>query len=603
MVGWGAPAPYSSGYDRGNDDGYQGGYDKCCGGGYDGGCKRGYGEDYAGGNKGGCGGGYKSSGGGYDGGYGGGYGGGYSTASQGQQYGSHQQREQSDWICPNANCRDVCFGRNMACRKCGMPKDGEVSKQFKAGDWHCPSCGDHQFARNAQCKKCGEEKPAGINSAVASIDDSTTKFCQAGQIVGRQTAKEGDWMCQNPACGDLCFAKTFACRKCGFPRNGQKSERFKPGDWNCPSCGDHQFMKNPECKKCGGPKPQHVCSSAFGSGAVGANVTVCEEGQVVGGKTAKAGDWICPNAMCGDLVFAKNMACRKCGTPKAGESPDNFKEGDWHCPSCGDHQFARNHVCKRCGGQKPAAIAAREGILGGCKGLSTGHCVIVNGQVMMAVPQAIAKQMGGCSGAIPVGGSAMPGDWSCPSCGDHQFSRNTMCRKCHALKPGDSHTPARGGHSAGGQSHSAHGGERMGGGASSGGKLGDWSCPGCGDHQFSRNQECRKCCTPKPEVGGGYGGGGDGGGGGMKDGDWTCPGCGDHQFARNASCRKCSPPKPDGCGGGGGYGGRGGGMKPGDWACRGCGDHQFARNTICRKCGSPKPEEDYYPDPKRLRNE
>jgi len=29
-----------------------------------------------------------------------------------------------------------------------------------------------------------------------------------------------------------------------------------------------------------------------------------------------------------------------------------------------------------------------------------------------------------------------------------------------------------------------------------------------------------------------------------KAGDWTCPGCGDHQFARNVACRSCQAPKP-----------------------------------------------------------
>mmetsp|Transcript_14625 Transcript_14625/g.25686 ORF Transcript_14625/g.25686 Transcript_14625/m.25686 type:complete len:146 (-) Transcript_14625:68-505(-) len=28
-----------------------------------------------------------------------------------------------------------------------------------------------------------------------------------------------------------------------------------------------------------------------------------------------------------------------------------------------------------------------------------------------------------------------PGDWICESCGDHQFARNTTCRKCGAGKP------------------------------------------------------------------------------------------------------------------------------------------------------------------------
>lgn len=29
-----------------------------------------------------------------------------------------------------------------------------------------------------------------------------------------------------------------------------------------------------------------------------------------------------------------------------------------------------------------------------------------------------------------------PGDWLCPSCGDHQFARNLTCRKCGATKDG-----------------------------------------------------------------------------------------------------------------------------------------------------------------------
>jgi len=31
-------------------------------------------------------------------------------------------------------------------------------------------------------------------------------------------------------------------------------------------------------------------------------------------------------------------------------------------------------------------------------------------------------------------------------------------------------------------------------------------------------------------------------------------------------------------------------VPPGDWICASCGDHQFARNTICRSCGAPRPD-------------
>jgi len=77
--------------------------------------------------------------------------------------------------------------------------------------------------------------------------------------------------------------------------------------------------------------------------------------------TEKPGDWYCPN--CGDLQFAKNLQCRKCGTPTpdpeaaqaaaaafaARGSRQEAKPGDWHCTSCGDLQFAKNQQCRRCG--------------------------------------------------------------------------------------------------------------------------------------------------------------------------------------------------------------------------------------------------------------
>merc|ERR1719491_2392931 len=118
----------------------------------------------------------------------------------------------------------------------------------------------------------------------------------------------------------------------------------------------------------------------------------------------------------------------------------------------------------------------------------------------------------------------------------------------------------------------------MGGMGGSGMKEGDWMCASCGDHQFARNVACRKCGAARPDgagcAGGGMGGGmaggmgggmGGMGGSGMKEGDWMCASCGDHQFARNVECRKCGAARPEGagCTGGGmagGKGGMGGGM-------------------------------------------
>jgi hypothetical protein len=41
----------------------------------------------------------------------------------------------------------------------------------------------------------------------------------------------------------------------------------------------------------------------------------------------------------------------------------------------------------------------------------------------------------GAAAAGGKGGGLPPGDWNCPSCGDHQFARNQQCRKCGAPNP------------------------------------------------------------------------------------------------------------------------------------------------------------------------
>merc|ERR1719203_1068802 len=89
----------------------------------------------------------------------------------------------------------------------------------------------------------------------------------------------------------------------------------------------------------------------------------------------------------------------------------------------------------------------------------------------------------------------------------------------------------------------------MGGGLPANAMQGDWMCTNCGEHNFARNVACRKCGAPKVA---GYGGAGMGMGMAMgkgmyqdaKPGDWVCTSCGDHNFARNEACRKCGAPKP-----------------------------------------------------------
>jgi len=142
-------------------------------------------------------------------------------------------------------------------------------------------------------------------------------------------------------------------------------------------------------------------------------------------------------------------------------------------------------------------------------------------------------------------------------------------------------------------------------------KPGDWICTSCGEHNFAKNKNCRKCGAPSADAGGAMGmmGGMGGGGGGagnpnFKPGDWMCPNCGNHVFARHESCPKCGQAKPEGVdeSASAGMATGPGGIKflgqvnesqvpkPGDWDCPSCGFLNFARNAQCKKCNGPKPE-------------
>jgi len=162
----------------------------------------------------------------------------------------------------------------------------------------------------------------------------------------------------------------------------------KPGDWRCPKCNDLQFARNFACRMCGASRPEGKGGGKPGDWEQGKKRKFEEVGKGAG----KPGDWTCPN--CGDLVFARNQACRQCNTPRP-SSRGKGKPGDWTCPSCGDFQFARNEVCRSCNAPRPFSAT----------------------QSLRA--------------------AARPGDWECPKCGDLQFARNTECRQCGAPRPDD----------------------------------------------------------------------------------------------------------------------------------------------------------------------
>jgi len=135
--------------------------------------------------------------------------------------------------------------------------------------------------------------------------------------------------------------------------------------------------------------------------------------------------------------------------------------GDWLCPGCGDTQFSRNSSCRRCGIEKPESHGSflKETIP--ASPVEVEQFLVLNPvephaaekfRKMDPKAQRLVINKGGLEGArdptaafigrlsaidkIARGAVVLPpGDWLCPGCGDHQFSRNDQCRRCNTPKP------------------------------------------------------------------------------------------------------------------------------------------------------------------------
>jgi len=169
----------------------------------------------------------------------------------------------------------------------------------------------------------------------------------------------------------------------------------------------------------------------------------------------------------------------------------NLPPGDWICISCGDHQFMRNQACRKCKTPKPQsakddADAAKDALRGGAASGSGAGLALIREQspianVGKASPgeideffmvndvrvdtqerfrgldpriQRCVLNRGNLEGArdptaafisrmteverIANGQYVLPpGDWICINCADHQYMRNDRCRKCGGPRPAE----------------------------------------------------------------------------------------------------------------------------------------------------------------------
>jgi len=309
------------------------------------------------------------------------------------------------------------------------------------------------------------------------------------------------------------WARGFCARgaACGYNHNFDAAS-VPTGDWMCPACGDHQFARNSSCRQCGGPKPPDAYGAMKGGGGAGGGAS--PYGGKDGGKGGMAnpagGVATVPDltqtvpatpeeveqflAMCQVEEHASEMF-RKMDSrgqrlvinrgmmsgardPTAAfigrlKSVNNIirggavlSPGDWLCPGCGDTQFSRNTSCRRCGIEKPNSDGFLRDTVPASP-VEVEQFLVLNPvephaaekfRKMDPKAQRLVINKGGLEGArdptaafigrlsaidkIARGAVVLPpGDWLCPGCGDHQFSRNDSCRRCSTAKPAGAGAP------------------------------------------------------------------------------------------------------------------------------------------------------------------
>ena len=162
--------------------------------------------------------------------------------------------------------------------------------------------------------------------------------------------------------------------------------------------------------------------------------------------------WKCHS--CNEQVAAKQSTCGKCGSSKpniesdgimnpAGKPvPNNFRPGDWMCPTCSRHVYSSKPQCI-CGNQKPQAAWDREKAHNekNLQSLNSPSATTLTALTSSTVPKSSSNQVNSQqqhqyrrNPDVPPPPNFKPGDWICPSCGDHVFARKDYCR-CGCSKP------------------------------------------------------------------------------------------------------------------------------------------------------------------------
>jgi len=283
--------------------------------------------------------------------------------------------------------------------------------------------------------------------------------------------------------------------------------QLSPGDWLCPGCCDTQFSRNACCRRCGIEKSNAAETIVLGGGDL--STPVMEGGVFMGNNQLPNLELVIPatpfeieqflmanpveeNAQVsfrkmdpksqrmvinrGQMVGARDptaaFIARMNSVRKIISNGVLLSPGDWLCPGCGDVQFSRNNSCRRCGIEK--RVVAQASPEKSCPSVrywladtipaepveveqflaenpveehaqqkfrdmdpKIQRLVLNRGQMVGArdPTAAFISRIVKMEKTLIGIVSIQPGDWICNVCGDHIFSRNQNCRRCNNTKP------------------------------------------------------------------------------------------------------------------------------------------------------------------------
>ncbi|OLQ14622.1 Zinc finger Ran-binding domain-containing protein 2 [Symbiodinium microadriaticum] len=241
----------------------------------------------------------------------------------------------------------------------------------------------------------------------------------------------------------------------------------------------------------------------------------------------REGDWDCPR--CGNLVFAKNSECPKCGYNaaknkkrpgkkqrdawKQREQRDAWKQpsrrpGDWTCPNCAALNFSYRSECFKCNEPRPADVEA--------SGEEPEEGDIE--EDVAEVPEEEQEEVW----EEPVDEQPEMQDPDAEEEANDMDEPAEEDEEASAQLPDASEEPGERGEEHGPRKRRRKydkpppwaGPERQ---------PNDWDCAECGAVNFAR----RESCSPTRN------------GVDRREGDWDCPRCGVLNFSWRTSCLKC----------------------------------------------------------------